>query len=55
LGDAVAVGFHVPMARKAGATRKEVRDTILLTLATSGVGGVASCLHVALEAYDRVE
>jgi len=52
-GDSTAVYYHVPMAKKLGATREEIRDTILLTLSTSGVKGVASCLPVALKVYDE--
>lgn len=52
-GDSMAVYYHVPMAKKLGATREEIRDTILLTLSTSGVKGVASCLPVALKVYDE--
>ena len=53
--DAGAVAAHVPMAKQAGATREEVRDTVLLTLTTSGVSGVIKCLPAALEAYDNIK
>jgi alkylhydroperoxidase/carboxymuconolactone decarboxylase family protein YurZ len=53
-GDAMAVALHVPMAKGLGASRAEVRDAILLTLTTSGFSGVATCLPVALQAYDAV-
>ena len=52
-GDATAIKFHVPMAKKLGATREEIRDTILLTLSTSGLNGVVSCLPIALRVYDE--
>lgn len=52
-GDSLAIQYHVSMAKSAGATREEIRDTILLTLSTSGLKGVASCLPVALKAYDE--
>ena len=52
-GDETAVFFHVPMARHAGATRDEIRDTILLTLSVCGLKGVNTCLVKALEAYDN--
>lgn len=55
LSDDLAISFHVPMAKKLGATREEIRDTILLTLSTSGLKGVVSCLPVALKAYDEAE
>jgi alkylhydroperoxidase/carboxymuconolactone decarboxylase family protein YurZ len=51
-GDAAAVALHVPMAKRLGASRAEVRDAILLTLTTSGLSGVARCLPAALQAYD---
>jgi alkylhydroperoxidase/carboxymuconolactone decarboxylase family protein YurZ len=53
LGDATAVYYHVPMAKKAGATREEVRDTILITLTVCGLSGVATSLPAALDVYDR--
>lgn len=55
LGDPVAVKFHVPMAKKLGATREEVRDTLLLTLTVVGIQGVASALPEALKAFDESE
>lgn len=51
-GDLTAVHFHVPMARQLGATREEIKDTILLTLTVCGLSGVAGCLSAALKAYD---
>ncbi len=53
-GDTGAVAAHVPMAKAAGATREELRDTVLLTLTVSGVKGVTSCLVPALDAYENV-
>jgi alkylhydroperoxidase/carboxymuconolactone decarboxylase family protein YurZ len=52
-GDQEAVTAHVPMAKAAGATRAEIRDTILLTLTVSGVQGVFSCLAPALDLFDK--
>jgi Uncharacterized homolog of gamma-carboxymuconolactone decarboxylase subunit len=52
-GDTGAVSAHVPMAEKEGATREEIRDTILMTLTVCGVKGLASCLIPALEAYEN--
>lgn len=52
-GDETAVKFHVPMAKKLGATRDEIKGTILLTLTTSGLKGVVSCLPSALKMYDE--
>jgi alkylhydroperoxidase/carboxymuconolactone decarboxylase family protein YurZ len=53
LGDTTAVYYHVPMAKKAGATREEVKDTILITLTVCGLRGVTSSLPIALEVYDK--
>jgi alkylhydroperoxidase/carboxymuconolactone decarboxylase family protein YurZ len=53
LGDTTAIYYHVPMAKKLGATRDEIRDTILITLTVSGLKGVASCLPIALDVYDK--
>jgi len=51
-GNADAVSAHVPMAKQFGATREEIKNTILLTLTVCGVSGVVSCLAPALNAYD---
>lgn len=55
MADTTAVYFHVQMAKKLGATREEIRDTILITLSVCGLKGVASCLPTALEAYDKID
>ncbi len=55
LGDTTAIYYHVQMAKKLGATREEIRDTILITLTVCGLKGVASCLPTALEVYDKTE
>jgi alkylhydroperoxidase/carboxymuconolactone decarboxylase family protein YurZ len=52
-GDTTAVMFHVPMAKKLGATRDEVKETILLTLTVCGLKGVNTSLSQALEIYDN--
>jgi len=48
-----AVAAHVPLAKKAGATREEVRGAVLISLMVSGVVGISTCLAKALEAYDN--
>ncbi|MFA5420226.1 MAG: carboxymuconolactone decarboxylase family protein, partial [Bacteroidales bacterium] len=53
LGDTTAIYYHVPMAKMLGATRDEIKDTILITLSVVGLKGVASCLPTALEIYDK--
>ena len=55
MADTTAVYFHVQMAKKLGATRDEIRDTILITLSVCGLKGVASCLPVAMDAYDKAD
>jgi alkylhydroperoxidase/carboxymuconolactone decarboxylase family protein YurZ len=55
MGDSTAIYFHVQMAKKLGATRDEIRDTILITLSVCGLTGVATCLPTALEIYDKTE
>ena len=52
-GDAGAVRYHVPMALQLGATRDEIKDVILLTLTTSGVRGVVTCLPLAMDLCDQ--
>ncbi|OFW59553.1 MAG: carboxymuconolactone decarboxylase [Candidatus Solincola sediminis] len=53
LGDATAVRFHVPMAKKLGAKREEIVDAILMTLTVVGISGVVSILPEALQIYDE--
>ena len=48
-----AVAAHAGYAKKAGATREEVRGAVLVTLMTNGVHGISACLNAALEAYDN--
>ncbi|MBB3185935.1 carboxymuconolactone decarboxylase family protein [Microbacter margulisiae] len=52
-GDTTAIYFHVQMAKNLGATREEIRDTVLITLSVCGLKGVATCLPTAMEAYDK--
>lgn len=52
-GDPSAVFAHVPMAKQQGATREEIKATLLLTLSVVGLKGVNACLGDALEVYDR--
>ena len=50
-GDDVAVSVHTGLAKKAGASWEEVRDTIMMTLITSGMKGVMHCLKPAYDSY----
>ncbi len=52
-GETTAVTAHVPMAKKAGATRDELKEAIVMTTTVCGIKGIASCLSVALDAYDH--
>lgn len=48
-----SVAAHAGFAKKAGATRDEVKGAILVTLMTNGINGVSDALAVALQAYDN--
>jgi len=48
-----SVAAHAGYAKKAGATRDEVRGAVLVSLMTTGLKGVSSCLAAALDAYDN--
>lgn len=53
IGDLGAVVAHVPMAKKLGATREEIKETVILTITVVGLKGINQCLASALEAYDK--
>jgi alkylhydroperoxidase/carboxymuconolactone decarboxylase family protein YurZ len=44
---------HVSFAKKLGATREEIRETVLLTLTVVGLKGINTTLASALETYDK--
>ena len=44
---------HIPIAKKMGATREEIRETVLLTITVVGLKGINTSLVSALETYDR--
>jgi AhpD family alkylhydroperoxidase len=50
VGAAIA---HVSFAKKMGASREEIRETVLLTLTVNGLKGVNTALVPLLEAYDK--
>lgn len=52
-GETSAVAAHVPMAKKAGVTREELKEAIVMTTTVCGIKGIASCLAAALEVYDN--
>jgi AhpD family alkylhydroperoxidase len=51
--DVGAALAHVMFAKKAGASREEIRETVLLTLTVVGLKGVNTALVPLLEAYDK--
>jgi alkylhydroperoxidase/carboxymuconolactone decarboxylase family protein YurZ len=51
-GDDTAIKFHVVMAKQAGASREEVKETILMTLAICGLQAINTCLPMVLDVYD---
>ncbi len=52
-GDQESAIYHVPIAKKLGATREEIRETVLLTLTICVLKGVNAALAGALEMYDK--
>ncbi|HTY74706.1 MAG TPA: carboxymuconolactone decarboxylase family protein [Candidatus Nanoarchaeia archaeon] len=51
--DVGAALMHVSFAKKAGASREELRETVLLTLTVVGLKGINTALFAVLEAYDK--
>jgi len=51
--DKNAVKYHIPMAKAVGATRDEIKETILLTLTVNGLKGISNFLPEALSVYDQ--
>jgi alkylhydroperoxidase/carboxymuconolactone decarboxylase family protein YurZ len=51
--DVGAALAHVSFAKKAGASREELRETVLLTLTVVGLKGINTALAALLEAYDK--
>lgn len=51
--DERAVKMHVPMAKTAGATRDEVKFTVLLGLSVIGLKAVSKYLPLVLEVFDN--
>jgi alkylhydroperoxidase/carboxymuconolactone decarboxylase family protein YurZ len=52
-GDEGAALMPEPFAKKFGASREEIRETVLLTITVVGLKGVNTTLAKALDAYDR--
>ncbi len=51
--DVGAALAHVAIAKKLGATKEEIRETILLTITVVGLKGINTTLVKALETYDK--
>jgi alkylhydroperoxidase/carboxymuconolactone decarboxylase family protein YurZ len=51
--DERAVQMHVPMAKNAGASRDEIKTTVLLGLSVIGLKAASKYLPVVLEIYDN--
>jgi alkylhydroperoxidase/carboxymuconolactone decarboxylase family protein YurZ len=49
-----AIRMHVPMAKNAGATREEVKTTVLLGLSVIGLKAASKYLPLVLETYDSL-
>jgi len=54
-GEPGSVAAHAGYAKRAGATRDEVRGAVLVSMLSDGVTGIASSLAAALDAYDAAE
>lgn len=52
--DERAVKMHVVMAKNMGATREEIKTTILLGLTVIGLKAASKYLPLALESYDSI-
>jgi AhpD family alkylhydroperoxidase len=51
--DVGAAVVHVMFAKKMGATREEIRETVLMTLTVVGLKGINTALAQLLDAYDK--
>jgi len=52
-GEPGPVAAHAGFAKKAGATRDEVRGAVLVSMVSNGVTGISTSLAAALDAYDN--
>ena len=52
-GDMQSLQHNISLAKDLGASRDEIKDTLLLTIISCGLKGMTSYLPMALEAYDR--
>lgn len=51
--DKNAVFYHIPMAKAAGASRDEIKETIILSLTVTGLKSISTFLSLALEIFDN--
>ena len=51
--DEMAVKMHVPMAKSAGATREDVKSTVMLGLSVIGMKATSKYLPLVLESFDK--
>ena len=51
--DERAVKMHVPMAKNSGATREEVKMTVLLGLSVIGMKAASKYLPLVLDSFDK--
>jgi alkylhydroperoxidase/carboxymuconolactone decarboxylase family protein YurZ len=51
--DLGAAFVHVPFAKKLGATREEIRETVVLTVTAVGLKGINTALAKVLKIYDE--
>ncbi len=51
--DKNAITYHIPLAKKEGASRDEIKETIALSITVVGSKGISSFLKEALETYDN--
>lgn len=51
--DERAVKMHVPMAKNAGATKEEVKTTVLLGLSVIGMKAASKYLPLVLDSFDE--
>ncbi len=51
--DTNAILYHIPMAKTAGATRDEIKETIVLSITIIGLKGISKYLSQALEIYEE--
>ncbi len=51
--DERAIKMHVPMAKNAGATREEIKSTVLLGLSVIGLKAASKYLPIVLDSFDN--